>query len=221
MTSFERDEAWGWSTWWENRVEKAAAFSFWRCSTRRSFGDLVIVDSNTAAPGAPFTSVEAQAQCPKQPDWEEWKCRVRAISSLPDQAFDDEYFMAGKYMSLLPKSVETVAKLKAGAGGELATTQGFNKWKTEWHERIRKENVLQMPVLIYWGRNDPAAPLANGSALHDLVAAQNPHVQMMIQIKRDTFLFENTRRSSFLTSRILSFTPTETQTSAPPPAPAR
>jgi hypothetical protein len=78
---------------------------------------------------------------------------------LPDQAFDDEYFMAGKYMSLLPKSQETAAKLKAGAGGELATTEGFNQWKAEWHARIRKEGVLQMPVLLYWGSNDPAAPI--------------------------------------------------------------
>ena len=85
---------------------------------------------------------------------------MRAISSMPDQAFDDEYFMAGKYMSLLPKSQETAAKLKAGAGGELATTDGFNRWKAAWDDRIRKEGVLEMPVLIYWGRNDPAAALA-------------------------------------------------------------
>ena len=183
--------------------------------------DLVIVDSNTAAPGAPATSVKAPAQCPKQPDWEEWKCRVRAISSLPDQAFDDEYFMAGKYMSLLPKSAETMAKLKAGAGGELATTEGFNKWKTEWHQRIRKEGVLQMPVLIYWGRNDPAAPLANGSALHDLLAAQNPHVQMMIQDQAGHFPFREYPEE--FVSNVTNFIvdADETQTSANPPAPAR
>ena len=151
--------------------------------------DLVVVDSNTAAPKAPATGVQAVAQCPKEPDWENWKCRMRAISSLPDRAFDDEYFMAGKYMSLLPKSQETVAKLKAGAGGELATTDGFNKWKAAWDDRIRKEGVLEMPVLIYWGRNDSAAALANGSTLHDLIAAQNPHVQMIIQDKAGHFPF--------------------------------
>jgi pimeloyl-ACP methyl ester carboxylesterase len=151
--------------------------------------DLVVVDSDTAAPQAPATRVEALAQCPKEPDWEEWKCRMSAVSFLPDQAFDDEYFMAGKYMALLPKSLETAAKLKAGAGGELATTDGFNKWKAEWHERVRKEGVLQMPVLIYWGAADPVAVVANGSALHDLIAAQNPHVQMMIQEKAGHFPF--------------------------------
>ena len=151
--------------------------------------DLVIVDSNTAAPGTSGPGVQAVAECPKEPDWEEWKCRMRDASSAPGQAFDDEYFMAGKYMSLLPKSQETLAKLKSGAGGELATTNGFNKWKAAWYAHIRKEGVLQMPVLIYWGRNDPAAALANGSALHDLIAAQNPHVQMIIQDNAGHFPF--------------------------------
>jgi len=183
--------------------------------------DLIIVDSNTAAPAAPATSVQALAQCPKQPDWEQWKCRVRAISSLPDQAFDDEYFMAGKYMSLLPKSQETAAKLKAGAGGELATTEGFNRWKAEWHARIRKEGVLPMPVLIYWGRDDSVAALANGSALHDLIAAQNPHVQMTIQDKAGHFPFREYPEEfvSNVTNFILYAD--ETKMSANPLAPAR
>jgi pimeloyl-ACP methyl ester carboxylesterase len=151
--------------------------------------DLVIVDSNTAAPQAPATGAQAVAQCPREPDWEEWKCRMRAMSSAPDQAFDDEYFMAGKYMSLLPKSQETVAKLKAGAGGELATADGLNRWKAAWYEQIRKEGALGIPVLIYWGSNDPVAPVANASALHDLISVQNPHVQIVIQDKAGHFPF--------------------------------
>ena len=142
--------------------------------------DLVIVDSNMAAPEDLAAREEPGAKCPKEPDWEEWKCRSQSMAYLPDQVFNDEYFMAGKYMSLLPKSQETAAKLKAGAGGELATRAGFNQWKTEWYSRIRKEGVLQMPVLIYWGRNDPKAPIAKGQALHDLLAEKNAHVQMTV-----------------------------------------
>jgi 2-hydroxy-6-oxonona-2,4-dienedioate hydrolase len=151
--------------------------------------DLVIVDSNTAAPEGPSIREEALTKCPKEPDWEAWKCRTRSLSYLPDQAFDDEYFMAGKYMSLLPKSQETAAELKAGAGGELATTEGFNRWKAEWYERIRKKGVVQMPVLIYWGRNDPSAVIADGQALHDLIAGNNRHVRMIIQDNAGHFPF--------------------------------
>lgn len=180
--------------------------------------DLVIVDSNTAAPEVSPTGVQAVAECPKEPDWENWKCRMHAISSMPDEAFDDEYFMAAKYMSLLPKSQETMAKLNAGAGGELATPDGFNKWKAAWDARIRKEGgVLEMPVLIYWGRNDPAAAPANGLALHDLLAAQNPHVQMIVQDKGGHFPFRESPEEfvSYITNFIVDAE--KPQISANPP----
>jgi 2-hydroxy-6-oxonona-2,4-dienedioate hydrolase len=151
--------------------------------------DLVIVDSNTAAPDGPSTRDDALSRCPKEPDWEAWRCRIRSISYSREEAFDDEYFMAGKYMSLLPKSQETAAKVKAGAGGELATTDGFSRWKAEWHERIRKEGVLQVPVLLYWGADDPSSDVANGRALHDLIAEKNPHVRMIVVDKAGHFPF--------------------------------
>lgn len=156
--------------------------------------DIVIVDSDTAAPGSSFDAAVASDNCPKgldseAADSEAWKCGVLAASSLPDQAFDDEYFLEGKYMSLLPKSQETAAKLKAGAGGELATTDGFLRWKTEWFARIAKEGVLQMPVLIYWGKDDSLSPPANGQALYDLLAKNNPRVRITMLDKAGHFPF--------------------------------
>jgi len=97
--------------------------------------------------------------------------------------------MEGKYMSLLPKSQETAAKLKAGAGGELATGNGFVKWKTEWYARIAKEGVLQMPVLIYWGKQDSLSPPSHGQALYDALAKNNPRVRIMSLDKAGHFLF--------------------------------
>ena len=154
--------------------------------------DIVIVDSDTAAPRNSAAGTEASDKCPKgseAPDSEAWKCSQLAASSLPDQAFDDEFFLEGKYMSLLPKSQETVAKLKAGAGGELATANGFNQWKAEWFARIAKEDVLQMPVLIYWGKSDPLSPPANGQALYDLLAKNNPRVRIITLDKAGHFPF--------------------------------
>jgi len=150
--------------------------------------DIVIVDSDTAAP-ASSAAAEASDKCPKDPESEAWKCGLLAASSLPDQAFDDEYFLEGKYMSLLPKSEETAAKLKAGAGGELATANGFNRWKAEWFARIAKEGVLQVPVLIYWGKDDPVSPPANGQALYDALAKSNPRVRIITLDKAGHFPF--------------------------------
>ena len=151
--------------------------------------DIVIVDSNTAVPQSSVAGSGASDKCPKEPDSEAWKCNLLALSSPSDQAFDDEYFMEGKYMSLLPKSQETVAKLKAGAGGELATADGFNKWKTEWYARIAKEGVPQIPVLVYWGKDDSVSPAAKGQALYDLLAKNNPRVRSMMVDKAGHFPF--------------------------------
>lgn len=140
---------------------------------------LVIVDSNTAAPDTgPTDRQKVLANCPKEPDAEEWKCRLRAISFLPDVAFDDQFFATGAYMASLPKARETAAKVAAGAGEPLRSQ--FDAWKKQVHERVRKTPVLQMPILLYWGRNDPSAMLRNGLALLDVISEQNPKVRMLI-----------------------------------------
>ena len=36
-----------------------------------------------------------------------------------------------------------------------------------------------MPVLLYWGRNDPSAMIGNGWALFDVLGAKNPRVRMI------------------------------------------
>jgi pimeloyl-ACP methyl ester carboxylesterase len=140
---------------------------------------LVIVDSNTAAPDTgPTTREQALANCPKEPDWEEWRCRLRAISHLPDVAFDDQFFQTGRYMASLPKSQETVKKMAAGAGEPLRSQ--FNEWKKQVHERVKTEKILTMPTLLYWGRDDPSAILRNGLATYEVIAPQNPDLRMII-----------------------------------------
>lgn len=140
---------------------------------------LVIVDSNTAAPDTGETDRQkVLAGCPREPDAEEWKCRLRAISYLPDVAFDDRFFATGVYMAGLPKARETVAKIAAGAGEPLRSQ--FDAWKKQVHERVRTESVLRMPILLYWGKNDPSAMLRNGLALLEVVSARNPRVRMLI-----------------------------------------
>ncbi len=144
--------------------------------------DLVLCDSNTAAPpGPPTRRQDAIGNCPKE-DAEEWKCRIQAITARPDLAFDDEYFEAGKYMASLPKSQETVAKVKAGAGAplyDMRPNSGFNAWKVPQLDRIKNEGILQVPVLLYWGHDDPSAIIQNGWALFDVLGAKNRRVRMI------------------------------------------
>jgi len=148
---------------------------------------LVIVDTLTAAPEGPTTRGETIGVCPKEPDWVEWKCRLQALSYKPDVAFDDEYFEAGRFMAEQPKSKETVAKMKAGAGEPLRSQ--FNAWKKSVHERITGEPVLMMPTLLYWGRNDPSALIARGYELYDIIGKQNPRLRMITVNKAGHFHF--------------------------------
>jgi pimeloyl-ACP methyl ester carboxylesterase len=145
---------------------------------------LVICDSLTAAPaGVKSNRAETLAKCPKEPDWVEWKCRIQAITYRPDLAFDDEYFEAGKYMASLPKAQETAAKVKAGAGAplfDMRPDSDFPEWKMKWLDRVKNEGILQVPVLLYWGRNDPSATVEAGYALFDVLGAKNPRVRMLV-----------------------------------------
>ncbi len=140
---------------------------------------LVIVDSNTAAPDTgPTERQNVLVNCPKEPDCAEWRCRLRALSFKPEIAFDEEFFETGCYMASQPKSLETVRKMASGAGEPLRSQ--FDEWKKQWHDRVRREGLLPMPVLLYWGRNDPSAMLRNGLALFDLIAEKNPHVRLLV-----------------------------------------
>lgn len=145
--------------------------------------DLVLCDSNTAAPpGPPTRRQEAIGKCPKEPDWEEWRCRIQAITARPDLAFDDEYFAAGRYMAGLPMRQETVAKVKAGAGAplfDMRPNNAFNEWKVPQLERIKNDGILQVPILLYWGHDDPSAIIQNGWNLYDVLGAKNPKVRMI------------------------------------------
>ena len=49
-----------------------------------------------------------------------------------------------------------------------------------WIERVRNEGILQMPVLLYWGFNDPSALVSRGLELFDVIGAKNPRTQMII-----------------------------------------
>jgi len=146
--------------------------------------DLVMCDSLTAAPpnAAPSNRQQALAKCPKEPDWVEWKCRIQAITKRPDLAFDDEYFEAGKFMAEQPLRQTTLAKIKGGAGApylDFRPGNQFNDWKMPLLNRIKNEKLVQVPILLYWGHDDPSATIQNGYVLYDWLAADNPRVRMI------------------------------------------
>jgi len=153
---------------------------------------LVIVDSVSASPeGSTGSRFERTAKCLEQAEFEKEKCTAEALSLDFAGTYDEEYWAAAKYMGSLPKSQETRAKIKTGVGGPLAyfvpvaivgqpQLAGFNEWKKSWIERVKNEGILQMPVLLFWGFNDPSALVPRGLELFEVVGAKNPKTQMVI-----------------------------------------
>ena len=146
---------------------------------------VIIVDTSTAAPETPPYRPDPLAKCPKQPEFDFWKCRVQALAN--PGTFDDEFFEAAKYMASLPKSAEAGAKAKAAE--KLPLNMEFNDWRKLVHDNVKLSGFLPMPVLVYWGRNDMSAPIERGKQLFDIIAAQNTKAKMFVVNKGGHYSF--------------------------------
>jgi 2-hydroxy-6-oxonona-2,4-dienedioate hydrolase len=134
-------------------------------------------------------------KCPDQSSYEGLECRVTILAWLPT-TFDDEYWAADAYMASQPKTREARAKLNAGAGEPLRTKE-FRAYLAKMWDRVRNDGVLQMPVLLYggkndvldWGANDETAKMQRELALFDIIAAKNTNVQMIIHNNGGHFMY--------------------------------
>lgn len=120
-------------------------------------------------------------------DWyAEWKCRYKALSYDPSHV-TEEFAQSVKYMNETPKAEFARKKLRSGVGGELHAN--FYEYRRTMHKRIMDEGMLQMPIMIYWGRQDPMQPLERAMALYDVLAAKNPRVQLTMTNKAGHFSY--------------------------------
>jgi 2-hydroxy-6-oxonona-2,4-dienedioate hydrolase len=120
-------------------------------------------------------------------DWySEWKCRYKALSYDPSHV-TEEFAESIRFMNETEKAEFTRAKLRSGVGGELHAN--FYEYRRTMHKRIIDEGMLQMPIMIYWGRNDPMQPLERAMALYDVLAAKNPYVQLTMTNKAGHFSY--------------------------------
>ena len=145
---------------------------------------LVLVDSETASP--PVGDYEerrntARTACEPLSGAEQIRCGWEALSYSPSHV-DDEFVAAAVYMDAQPKSEQTQARMWSGGNNPYVT-----EWMYDLHRQVQEEGTLQMPVLLYWGRNDPTAWLPSGLALFDVIGEKNPNVRMIIANKAGHF----------------------------------
>ncbi len=131
-------------------------------------------------------------KCADQKQYEGLKCRLGLLAWLPD-TFPKEYWEADQSMSDLPKSKEARAKLAAGVG----KLPDFPAWRQKQWDRVQKDGVLRMPVLMVagkndildWGENDATAKLQGELGMFDIVATKNVKVQMIVYNNGGHFMY--------------------------------
>jgi len=145
---------------------------------------LVLVDSETASP--PVGDYEARrnvarTDCEPLSGAEQIRCGWEALSYSASHV-TEEFVAAAVFMDSLPKSEETQRRMWSGGNNPYVT-----EWMYDLHTQVQEEGTLQMPVLLYWGRNDPTAWLPSGLALYDVIGEKNPNVRMIIANKAGHF----------------------------------
>jgi len=157
---------------------------------------LVLIDSQTAAPDEfPSTRASMMAPCSEGDRTWRMRCEMEVLSFAPNipSTWDEEYYAAGVYMGGLPKTVEARARLAAGAGGPgingLVDGVPYDDFKKELHQRLRDEAVFPMPILMYWGYNDPQATRERAMALYDNLAVQHSRLRLLWVNKAGHFHF--------------------------------
>jgi 2-hydroxy-6-oxonona-2,4-dienedioate hydrolase len=137
----------------------------------------------------------ARAKCPAESTDEGFNCRVMISAWLPS-VFDDEYWQVGTKIARDQKFEDVRLKLSHGAGEPLRTT-GFSNWRDQLFDRVRIDGVLQMPVLIYagkqdvldWAEHDPVARLQRQTGLFEIITKRNPRAQMIVVNNAGHFVY--------------------------------
>jgi 2-hydroxy-6-oxonona-2,4-dienedioate hydrolase len=152
-------------------------------------------EAPSADPNGGPTKLEAELKkCPDQTQYLGLKCRVVELAWLPT-TFDDQYWAADMYMANLPKSKEARDKINAGAGQ--AERKAYPAWRAMLWDKVRKDGVLQVPVLLYagkddvldWAASDATAKLSGELGLFDIIAAKNTRVRMIVQNNGGHFMY--------------------------------
>ena len=150
---------------------------------------------NPPAANGPTRLEGALKKCPDQTQYAGLRCRVESLAWLPT-TFDPEYWEADQFMAMQDKSKAARAAINAGAGEPLRSKE-YPQWREKMWDRVRNDGVLQMPVLLYagkndvldWGADEPTAKLRGELGLFDIIAAKNRRVEMIVLNDSGHFMY--------------------------------
>lgn len=143
---------------------------------------LSIIDSATASPPAgddrPTRRNRLFAECPSEetPQADQFRCQQSALYYDPAPV-SDEFVAAAAYMWRQPKSQETARRMTPDLRGR--NSELTSELVHKAYHRILTEEVLQMPVLLYWSKNDPSVLPQQGYALYNIIAETNARAWLL------------------------------------------
>ena len=138
----------------------------------------VLIDSNTASPG-PGRNEIVFALNPHKPGTLESSRFVYEKYSHTTEHVTDAWIAMKQKITELPKNREAIAKMKDE--GLLATRflPELLEDKDEFFSKLERVG-MQRPILLFWGFNDPTAPLEQGLELYSLIARRQPRTSFHI-----------------------------------------
>lgn len=98
--------------------------------------------------------------------------------SYSHEHITDDFIDAKIYMESTDKSRETVRVMDEGGGNEIYMAS-LQAQKDDTLRRL-EDGQLDMPVLIYWGADDPSALLEQGQALFQIMRKNNDRTRMLV-----------------------------------------
>jgi 2-hydroxy-6-oxonona-2,4-dienedioate hydrolase len=150
---------------------------------------MTIVSVGPQMPGrGPTKFDELLKKCPPdRSSYEHRKCRLLALGHTPE-TFPPDYEAADEYMGNLPKAVETRTRMNTMRAARPGWPDDENeKYRALAWEKAR-EGGLQMPILMFcgkqdtlsWGADESHAMMKGELNFFDLLGSNNPRVKMII-----------------------------------------
>lgn len=138
----------------------------------------IIVDSNSCAPGAGRNEI-VHALNP-HPTGSRAACvHVYEAYSWGSEHITDEWIDLKQKIVDSEKNQAAVARMKKEGLGETVFNPLLVTDREVMFARLR-EAALPRPALLFWGYNDPTAPVEQGFALFELIGRHQPRCQLHI-----------------------------------------
>jgi 2-hydroxy-6-oxonona-2,4-dienedioate hydrolase len=138
----------------------------------------VLIDSNTASPG-PGRNEIVFALNPHKPGTLESSRYVYEHYSCTTQHVTNAWIEMKQKITELPKNKIAIAKMKDEGLLHTRFLPELLEDKDEFFAKLERVG-MQRPIMLFWGYNDPTAPLDLGLKLYGLIAERQPRASFHI-----------------------------------------